>query len=90
LKGLVLNVLPILVLLFVAILAVRSHRPPFFFPSDLSGMLILFILALMADVVYNVGRIVMYAYPLFLPAAAVSISELLKEESSHRPPQAGS
>ena len=41
-------------------------------------MALLLILALLADVAYNVGRVVMYSYPLYLPVAAVFLDEVLE------------
>lgn len=71
LRGLVLNVFPVLVLAMVILAALRGRAPEerCFHPSDAVGAVALFVLALSADVVFNVGRIVMYSYPLYLPAA---------------------
>jgi len=82
LKGLFLNALPVLVLSLVVVFAIKSRRQNSFHVSDVSGLFVLLILALIADVVYNVGRVVMYSYPLFLPAVACFIDDVLKLESA--------
>ena len=69
LKGLVLNILPVLTLLLVIAMAIKCRRQSSFQVSDVSALFVLLILAMIADVVYNVGRIAMYSYPLYLPAA---------------------
>ena len=68
-KGLVLNALPVLLVTVLAILAVRS-RSRAVEVADVSGVIVLLILAVVADVQFNMGRIVMYSYPLYLPALA--------------------
>jgi hypothetical protein len=77
LKGLVLNVIPVLVLLFVIALSARCGRPGVFRTSDVSGLVILVALASIADVDYNVGRIAMYSYPLYIPALAGFVDDAL-------------
>lgn len=70
LKGLVLNVLPVMLLSVFVWMAVCERAHNGFRLIDISGMLALLGLALLAGVVFNIGRIVMYSYPLYLPAAA--------------------
>lgn len=82
-KGLFLNVLPVLVLAALALFAIKSQRPVFWL-SDLSGMLVLLTLALTANLGYTVGRIVMYSYPLYLPAATCFIEEMLTGKEASR------
>jgi len=83
-KGLILCALPILLLVFLIALARRSER---FWVVDASGLLILVCLALLADVKYNIGRVAMYSYPLYLPAAAVFIDTVLRGSvSPNQPP----
>ena len=79
LKGLVLNALPVCVLGVVAVAAARGAPRTGYQPVDVSGMLLLLTLAMVADVAYNVGRVVMYAYPLYVPAAAVYIDEMMEK-----------
>jgi len=76
LKGLYLNALPILILATVIVLIKFQKQNTFYF-SDISGLFILVILAMFADVVYNIGRIAMYSYPLYLPAVACFIDDIL-------------
>ena len=80
-KGFCLNVLPVLVL---SVLAAFAARCPRFHVSDISGLIVLLALALVANVVYNVGRVVMYSYPLYLPPTACFIDNLLKLEEIRR------
>jgi hypothetical protein len=73
LKGLVLNLLPIAILFILAGLAVWGKEPRLdgqFFPSDGLCALALLILALGTDLQFTIGRVVMFAYPLYLPVAA--------------------
>ena len=77
-KGLVLNVLPVFVLFLIVGLALKCRRQSGFVVSDLSAIFLLLILGLLADLRYNVGRIVMHAYPLYLPAAACFLDDVLK------------
>lgn len=78
LKGLVLNALPACVLVLVVVLAVRFRRQSGFVVSDLSALFLLLMLGLLADVGYNVGRVLMHSYPLYLPAAACLLDDVLK------------
>jgi hypothetical protein len=82
LKGLFLNALPILILALIVVVAIKPQQQHFFHVSDVSGLFILIILAMIADVVYNVGRIAMYSYPLYLPAVACFIDDTLKLEDA--------
>ena len=79
LKGLYLNALPILILALVAVFAIKSQ---YFSLSDISGLFVLIILAMFADVVYNIGRVAMYSYPLYLPAVACFIDDILRPEET--------
>ena len=74
-KGLILCALPILVLVLLIALARRSER---FWVVDASGVLILVCLAVLADVKYNIGRVAMYSYPLYLPATTGFIDSVLR------------
>lgn len=77
LKGIVLNVLPILVLLLAIILAVKYRDINDFQVADIAGLFVLVVLAMIADVVYNIGRIAMYSYPLYIPAIGAYIDNVL-------------
>jgi hypothetical protein len=54
----------------------------FIFFSDVSVMLVLLILAMIADVVFNIGRITMYSYPLYLPALSAFIDHILNSRNT--------
>lgn len=81
-KGLFLNALPLLVLSLVVVFAVISRHRSSFHVSDVSGLFVLTILALIADVEYTVGRVVMYSYPLYLPSVGCFIDEVLELEGA--------
>jgi hypothetical protein len=73
-KGLILTGIPLFVLGSLIVLARRSDR---FWLADVSGLLVMVCLALLADVRHNIGRVAMFSYPLYLPAAAVFIDTVL-------------
>ena len=77
LKGLVLNVLPMTLLSIFVWMAARERVFNNFELIDISGVLVLMGLAVLAGVVFNIGRVVMYSYPLYLPAAAYFIDRVL-------------
>jgi preprotein translocase subunit Sec61beta len=81
LKGLFLNALPILILGLIIVLAIKPQQQLSFHVSDVSALFILIILTMIADVVYNIGRIAMYSYPLYLPAVAYFIDDTLDLKS---------
>lgn len=86
LRGFVLNVLPVLVLAMVILAALhgRARSERCFHASDVLGAVTLLMLALSADVVFNVGRIVMYSYPLYLPAAAFAFEVYMVSDRAQR------
>jgi hypothetical protein len=83
LKGIYLNLLPVLILLFIVLLAVRYRQQTAFQVVDISGLVVLFLLAFIADVGLNVGRAVMYSFPLYLPAITAFIDDILEIKSQH-------
>jgi hypothetical protein len=78
LKGLVVNAMPIAVLLLVILFAYKYRQQNGFYRTDVSVLIVLLMLALFADVGFNIGRIVMYSYPLYLPAAGAFIDDALR------------
>ncbi len=84
LKGFVLNGLPILLLLILMFLARRAKTDHVFQVTDLSAFFVLLILAFIADAGYNVGRIVMYAFPFYLPPIACLLDEWLSLKTAAR------
>lgn len=80
-RGLVLNGLPVLILVSMVVLASQRNREGGFQVSDVSGLLVLLILSAAAEVHYNVGRIVMYAFPLFLAGTAPLVERMLEFEN---------
>jgi hypothetical protein len=79
---LVLNILPVIVLSLIVILAIKSRQQSSFHISEISSLFVLLILTFITDVGFNVGRIVMYTYPLYLPAAASFIDTVLKMDGA--------
>jgi hypothetical protein len=82
LKGVVQNVLPIVVLLliyFLAVQSLRSRQTPYFLRADILVLVGLTLLAFVTRLEYTVGRIVMYSFPLYLPAACASIGIYFSE-----------
>lgn len=83
-KGIFLTIIPLLVLLIVAILAVAGRSSGTFHASDTSSIAVLFILGLIANVGEDVGRIVMYSYPFFLPATSAWIDRMVSNNCTLR------
>ena len=75
-KGLFLNILPIAILGMLYALAFTPGKRESFCRTDLSALLILILLSFISDVVYNVGRVVMYSYPFYLPVIACLIDDI--------------
>ena len=73
LKGMVTNGIPILIVALMVILAFPVVKRLNDQSADGFVFLAILLLALAADLDYTVGRIVMYTYPLYLPAAAVLV-----------------
>lgn len=73
-KGIVLNVIPVIAVALVALFAAKSKKK-LFDVWDISGLAAVVMLSMFADVVYNIGRVAMYAYPLYLPAAACFLDD---------------
>lgn len=79
-KGLFLNAFPFFLVLVLAALAVKSPQKSV--PvSDISGCVVLFMLAFMAGLSLNAGRIAVYAFPLYLPATATVLDHLWSVQS---------
>jgi len=53
-----------------------------FQPSDTSSLVVLLLIALVADLGLNVGRIVMYCYPLYLPSVCSLLDHVLPTSDS--------
>lgn len=82
-KGIYLNVFPVSILLITAFLALRFSSVKKLMWSDISAIFILIIIASIADVSYNVGRIVMHSYPLYLPGLALYFDSLFIKKRFH-------
>ena len=76
LKGLFLNLFPLLIVSFIAVISVKYNNKSS--TSDISVLFVLFFLAMIADVVFNMGRIVMHSYPIYLPAVSIFIEKKLR------------
>lgn len=84
LKGLFLNVIPSVLLLCLYLLAAKEHTARaaqhtlYFTPVDIVPLLGLIVFSHAVKVHYNVGRIAMYCFPLYLPLATLSVKSLLE------------
>lgn len=76
-KGLVANVLPLAIVVLLAVIAIVARRDGCFEVADVSAVVILLVMALFADLGVTLGRIVMYAFPFYLPAIAPFLDEQL-------------
>jgi hypothetical protein len=83
-KGFFLNVLPVWFLMLLYIFATKESRNSkieniYFMPSD--GIVIagLLTITLFVNVEYNIGRIVMYSFPFYLPLASLYFERLLED-----------
>ena len=84
LKGAIQNILPIIILLllyFLAVLSLRIRETPYFSRFDILVLVGLIILAFLTGLEYTVGRIAMYSFPLYLPAACMAIGSFFPDSS---------
>lgn len=79
-KGCVTNLLPLVTVCLMVMLAARVNKMSAYSPTDASGAIALTVLACLVNVQYNIGRIVMYSFPFYLPAAASCLEDLLNGE----------
>jgi hypothetical protein len=81
-KGTILNTIPVLMLLLIYSLAVRStgkQGTAVFSRSDILPLIGLVLLGLFVRLEYNLGRIAMYSFPLYLPSAFVTIASYFSQ-----------
>jgi hypothetical protein len=88
-KGLVLIVLPAVVLVLIVLLAIESNRHAdgrgWYFPLvDTSGFVVLVAIAAVTNLSFNGGRVVMHAFPLYLPAVARYLDAALATAETRR------
>jgi len=83
-KGIFLNVIPVIFVLLLIWLCISFRKENGFKIADTAGFFILAILCYVTDVQLNVGRIIMYTYPLYLPAATAFIDYLQKLDSQKK------
>lgn len=83
-KGIYLNLLPSLLLAMVVWVAVRYRHRTGFQVADVAGVVFLFSISFVVDISQCVGRIVMYTYPLYLPAIAAFLDDLLESRTNGR------
>ncbi len=81
-KGLYFNILPVVILLLIIFLVIKFRRQSFFDVSDVSAFFVLLILALLTTKGYNIGRIVMHSYPLYLPYLVFFIDDIFRINKS--------
>ncbi len=87
LKGAVLNLIPIAIPLMLAVMAIVISRQSasaraHFSATDVACLVFVFALAMVTDLKFTVGRVVMYCYPLYLPLLAVFFDQTLGERPS--------
>jgi hypothetical protein len=78
-KGLLMNLLPALGVLALWTIArkFQSARPDAtFHPADIAALALLAVLAFAARVEFGAGRVLLYCFPLYLPAAFASLERL--------------
>ncbi|KLK93147.1 hypothetical protein AA309_10110 [Microvirga vignae] len=86
LRGLLLNVLPVLVVFALALLArttTLSKHAPYASQVDWLVVPLLLCVAMVASVTLNVGRIVMHAFPLFIGPVALALEQRIQNQSAH-------
>lgn len=83
-KGIVLNVLPVVILFGLYFLAMMSTRymdtGVYFKSSDALALVGLLLIIHAINVDYNVGRIAMYVFPLYLPLACMTLYQWFPAE----------
>lgn len=80
-KGFYINLWPVLVLAALWAIAIRAPRSERFTkPVDIGVLLGLTAMAMLLDVKYAVGRMVMYALPLYLIGAVQSLAWMLNDD----------
>lgn len=88
LKGLVQNVLPVLVGAILAVgyamLVARKSGDLRIYRSDAWVFVVFLGLALVLDVLYTVGRLVLFTYPVFLPGLALWLDEVFQPKDAVR------
>ncbi len=90
LKGLILNIVPILLVLIFYICAAAENtlccreESIYFSYSDIIPLLGIILIALMVEVKYNIGRIAMYCFPLYLPFAAKYLERIGHQYETRR------
>jgi len=70
-----LNLLPIaLVIILMGAAVYANHKTvraaPYFQDSDVVVFMVLFLIAAVTDLQFTIGRVVMFAFPLYLPVAS--------------------
>jgi len=83
-KGIILNVIPVIILFalyYLANAATKHIDTGIYFKStDIVVLLGMLFITHLINVDYNVGRIVMYVFPLYLPLACIALYQLCLSE----------
>lgn len=90
LRGLLLNVLPVLGVFALALLArtaTLSKHVPYASQGDWLVVPLLLCVAMAASITLNVGRIVMHAFPLFIGPVAWALEQRIQGQSAHSFPK---
>jgi hypothetical protein len=83
-KGFVQNAIPVLIVAVLGYLALRAPRRGPFQAADLGAAVVMLAISLFADLGVTVGRVVMYTYPLYLPALTPLIDHAFGADAASR------
>ncbi len=90
-KGIILNVLPFMFLLVLYFMAREENKRPlinnstYFSNTDVLVLLSLFFIGhILAPIIFNIGRIVMYTFPFYLPLATLYFIRILDNTGAER------
>lgn len=85
-KGMYLGMMPLFLLLVLFTIAYKYREQNKFQFSDISCIFVFLGLALVGDVKLNIGRIIMYTFPLYLPAISTFLDDVLNTKNQPKEP----
>jgi len=87
LKGIFLNILPTLLTLVIYYMALKEINKSkdefntYFTKADIIPLIGIFIISHLINVDYNIGRVSLHCFPLYLPLASIYLVRLLKHDN---------
>lgn len=86
-KGLFLNILPTLLVVVLYFMALRKSKKrnfnsDYFTKADIIPLIGIFIISHLINVDYNIGRVSMHCFPLYLPSASIYLVDLLEKKEN--------